>query len=169
MRNTRGFTLIELLIVTAIIAIFSGLAFPSFSSAIKSNSITSQSASSRRLLQLARSEAIKRGTSIVVATENSDWTGQWNVFSEAAPADQHYDAGRDTLIFSLTPTAEVIEIKSESAALTFLPNGMLSASNEQYIAFCDPSGQLPGILLGASKTGRIDTTAVPDAADTCSG
>lgn len=86
----EGFTLLELMVVIAIIAIFMGLAAPSFSSLITSTRLSSQTNELMADIRFARSEAAARGTRVVIcpntdggtscSTSASDWASGRLVF-----------------------------------------------------------------------------------------
>lgn len=61
-----GFTVIELLIVIAITSIATAFAVPAFLATIRANRLDSATTELRVALQLARSEAVKRATVVVV-------------------------------------------------------------------------------------------------------
>lgn len=82
-----GFSAIELLVTLAIVAIVAVVAAPSFSSMLLSTRTTSISNQLFGDLNLARSEAIKRNSRVLMciantgrtacATTGSDWSGGW--------------------------------------------------------------------------------------------
>ena len=67
--KSSGFTLVELMITLAIAGILVAVGIPSFNSTISSNRLTSYANELVTALNLARSEAVKRGMS-------SDSTGK---------------------------------------------------------------------------------------------
>jgi len=85
MHISRGFTLIELMVTIAVLAVVIAIAAPSFTSVIQSNRTTALHHEVLGALQLARSEAVKRRTDVIVCrTEDqadcdngTDWTAGW--------------------------------------------------------------------------------------------
>ena len=90
MGKITGFTLIELLITIVVVSILLAAGVPSLMEFIRNNRLTTQANSLVISIQLARSEAVKRGTGAVIcassdqATCSSDdnWTTGWIVFSD---------------------------------------------------------------------------------------
>jgi type IV fimbrial biogenesis protein FimT len=87
MRNNSikcsGFTLVELMITLAIAGILVGVGIPSFNSTISSSRLTSYANELVTALNLARSEAVKRGVQVTVSRKGStsaQWESGWNVF-----------------------------------------------------------------------------------------
>jgi len=93
-RALAGFTLIELIITLAIAAILLTLAAPSFQTMLAKNRVAGLTNELSASLQLARSEAIKRGKTITVCkcadptattlacdtTDSASWTSGWLVY-----------------------------------------------------------------------------------------
>ena len=87
-KRVRGITLIESLVVLAIVGFLARMAMPSFTSSINANRRATYANQLVEDLALARSEAIKRGTRVVVCTSstftactrNNDWASGWIVF-----------------------------------------------------------------------------------------
>ena len=71
MKKSYGFTLIELLVAIAIAAILIALAAPSFKQLIQSNSMSSTVNTFLADMRYTRSEAIRRGGSVVMCRSNA--------------------------------------------------------------------------------------------------
>jgi type IV fimbrial biogenesis protein FimT len=78
MKN-RGFTLIELMITLAVMAILLSWAVPSFQEIIRQNRLTTDTNDLVTALNLARSEAIKRGRTVTVTPSGGDWGAGWTI------------------------------------------------------------------------------------------
>lgn len=65
-RRPAGFTLIELMIAITVAAILLGIGIPSFQETIRRNRVTTQTNNVIGALAIARSEAVKRGTSVTL-------------------------------------------------------------------------------------------------------
>lgn len=99
-----GFTLIELLVTLAVVAVLVMVGIPSFADLIKNNRVSTQANALMRSLQLARSEAVKRGGQVTVcisadqatcaADNSSNWEQGWVVFVDNN-GDGVIDAGED--------------------------------------------------------------------------
>ncbi len=104
-KNT-GFTLLELMITLALVAILSTLAVPSFTSIIKNNRMVTQLNELNSALSTARSEAIKRGTTVTVCNSanltacSGSWiksNNGWIVFVDMNNDNVTTDAGEEIL------------------------------------------------------------------------
>ena len=97
--KSSGFTLIELMMTITIAAIVLGFAIPSFTESIRSNRLTTYANEMVTSLNLARSEAIKRGEQVVIRKTGTEWENGWQVFvdidrdSPASDANTFNDNG----------------------------------------------------------------------------
>jgi type IV fimbrial biogenesis protein FimT len=84
-RVSRGFTLIELLVTLAVAAVILALAAPSFSNLVAQNRITTQTNVLIGGLNLAKSEAVRRGYAVALRSlSNDNLFDGWQVFSNQA-------------------------------------------------------------------------------------
>jgi prepilin-type N-terminal cleavage/methylation domain-containing protein len=86
MRTLRGvhlgFTLIELMVTMALVAILAALAGPSIELLARRVRLDSDTERFQSALSYARSEAIKRSTTVSVVPSGSGFTGGWQVFTD---------------------------------------------------------------------------------------
>src|SRR6185312_180136 len=77
----HGFTVIELMITVLIAAILVGIALPSFRATIINSNVTQLTNALVHDLNLARSEAVRRGTLVAVISNSggNDWSSGWYV------------------------------------------------------------------------------------------
>ncbi|GGY79549.1 GspH/FimT family pseudopilin [Marinobacter zhanjiangensis] len=81
--RSSGFTMIELLITMAIMAIILGLVVPSFQGIIRSNQVTTEANAFMSAVQLARSEAVKRGNDVSLSADGAGFGDGWCVHTGA--------------------------------------------------------------------------------------
>ncbi|MFL1404004.1 GspH/FimT family pseudopilin [Marinobacter sp. M1N3S26] len=81
--RSSGFTMIELLVAMAVMAIILGLVVPSFQGIIRSNQVTTEANAFMSAVQLARSEAVKRGGVVSLSANGADFGEGWCVHTGA--------------------------------------------------------------------------------------
>jgi type IV fimbrial biogenesis protein FimT len=76
MKLCRGFTLLELMVAIVVLAILATVGVPSFRDLVQSNRATTQANELVTALNVARTEAVKRGRNVqvVVANESAGWS-----------------------------------------------------------------------------------------------
>jgi type IV fimbrial biogenesis protein FimT len=79
--SARGFTIVELMITVTVAAVLLALALPSFRETIVSSNVTETTNQLIGDLNLARSEAVRRGTLVAVISTSgtNNWSGGWRV------------------------------------------------------------------------------------------
>lgn len=82
-RPQSGFTLLELIITICIVAILGVLAAPSLREARVNATVNGSTNDLVTALNMARSEAVKRGRNVVVVAEGGTWTAGWSVQEQA--------------------------------------------------------------------------------------
>ena len=176
--KSSGFTLIELIVTIAIAAILIGVAVPSFMELIRDNQTATQSTRFIADLNLARSEAVKRGINVFVCkssdqatcTNGSNWESGWLVIADAdrdagfdAGPILHVNQGLDTN-FTLRPA-----VGNFSNWIRYDSNGAASgdgAGNDETFRLCRPdSDAAQSRRIDIVATGRVNltegTTACP--------
>jgi type IV fimbrial biogenesis protein FimT len=125
-RKPGGFTLPELMITLGIVAIVLSTAVPSISSTIKDNRLVTQLNSVVADIHLARSEAAKRDTRVILCrsampTASSPvcggdtriWTSGYLIFADDGNYSNNvYNAGTDTLLRIGRPAVSGIEVRT---------------------------------------------------------
>ncbi len=81
----HGFTLIELLITIIIAGVLLGIGVPSYQQFVRKNNITTNTNTLVSALNLARSEAIKRGVQVTLQRKGStanEWDSGWDIYTD---------------------------------------------------------------------------------------
>ena len=176
-RRHAGFTVVELLVVLLIVGIILGLGSPSFSDFRRNSRLTSAANDLLVVGQLARTEAIKRQTSVSICTSASP--------ADAEPAcggasfsgyitfvDIDGDCARsagEQVLRAEGPLDRTVIANANGSCISFGANGFARAdagggAPASHVLFCDPewgtdvqSGDLSaarGLLV--SQTGRME-------------
>jgi type IV fimbrial biogenesis protein FimT len=151
MKKLRGFTLIELMITLAVMAILITAALPSFNEFIKNNRLTTQANDFIAAMNLARSEAIKRGASINISSTSGDgnWSGGWRITDTGGNIIRITQAltGNSTL----TSTNGVAQFQYRADGLINTPDTL---------SLCDDRGGETGRTITINTVGRASVTTL---------
>jgi type IV fimbrial biogenesis protein FimT len=159
-----GFTLIELMVTLSIATIVMVMAIPSFSTSIKNNRLTTQVNQFVTGINLARSEAIRRGMNVTLCKSSDGGscvtTGNWSqgfiVFTDQ-DSNGTYTSSTETLlkIFGSAPTQiSVTGNTAVASAISYKSNGMTSNGT---LTFCDDrSGAFGKKIVVNNGRPRID-------------
>ncbi len=155
-----GFTLIELLITISIVAILFGLAIPSFTE-MRQNSIRRTALNDYwHAIFLARNEAIKRNSVVVLCKsidgqtcQNTDeeWSAGWIVFDNLDHDEPAQRDSNEPVLHNYNPTRG-ISIRSNRDNFSFRPFAQGAVNGT--IVFCDSRGSSAARAIIISHTGR---------------
>ncbi|MEW5755178.1 MAG: GspH/FimT family pseudopilin [Pseudomonadota bacterium] len=177
MKRTSGFTLIELIVTLAIAAILLAIAIPALGSLIRDASMTTTVNDFVTSINLARSEAVKRGRRVTMCesrppytecTKTKDWSQGWLIFEDTSNVGTRQD---DEAIIHIHPgiaTRITISGKPNIAHyISYSGKGIAQLPNRVYhagsIEFCD------GHDNAKSKTIKINFLGRPRTLDGAAG
>lgn len=161
MGRISGLTLIELIVVIAVVAILTSVAVPNLRQFIQNSRTTASANQLVTAINLARSEAIKRGTearvcasSDLTTCNSSDWTDGWIVDTGAG--------GEVVRVWDGLPgSANVTENNSEDRLL-FDARGSANDPRDFKLWFDDCRGDLQrDIEINAAGRPAIERRACP--------
>ncbi|WP_419536157.1 GspH/FimT family pseudopilin [Endozoicomonas sp.] len=116
LEKSGGFTLVELIITLAVLGILSAIAYPSLTQSIANNQVRSQAEEIQSILAFARSEAITRGTDVVISPDNG-WAGSNGTVT-----------ANGTIILQLPPLSGSA-ITSTATQFSFDARGLFTGAN----------------------------------------
>ena len=171
-RKNSGFTLIELMVTIALTAIILTQAVPSFNALVQNNRLISEKNEFISALNLARSEALKRGVRVTVCASDDQttcntnkWEKGWIIFSDRN-ANVALDAGtgvclatEDCLIRVSTGLSDGNTLAARKSGATagtgflqFTPRGAVDAAAT--FTFCDRRGEEHARATNINTLGR---------------
>lgn len=173
-----GFTLIELMVTVAVAAILLSIALPSYQTFVLNGRMAAQSNDFLKALQLARSEAVKRGTLVSVCKSANNatcapggtWAQGWIVFVDGGVAGTV--DGADVLIRvfpALSGNSTLVGSANVADFVSYQPSGAtsLAAGANGVVSLCPPSpapATVAGRDIQISASGRARVQNPPAAA-----
>jgi type IV fimbrial biogenesis protein FimT len=128
MNKAGGLTLLELMMTLAVAAILLTIGAPGYHSVIQNNRAATQINSLVSALNLARSEAVKRGSRVSICASSNqtscsgspDWATGWIVFTDNSGVDGSLDAGDSLLRVADALTGSTALVVTSDADDSFL-------------------------------------------------
>ena len=173
LKPQQGFTLIELLTTLIVASILLAIAVPSYQQFIRKNHTVTQTNNLVASLNLARSEAIKRGIQVTIHRKGSTsqvWDAGWDIFTDingdgilTDDADANLcEAGEDCLLktYSSLPNGYTLRTGANyDDWLGYLPSGLSTSSgvlaNDTFRVCAD------NVDTAKSKSIRINASGRP--------
>jgi type IV fimbrial biogenesis protein FimT len=141
-RRDRGLTLVELMVTMAAAIILLAVGMPLFTGVVANNRAAAQANALVTALNLARSEAVGRGTTVSLrhadtdadsdADTTADWEDGWQVFVDE-DADGQVDVGADEVLRVWPPLSTKAALTlSDGDAVTFGFNGASTGAQVEF-------------------------------------
>jgi type IV fimbrial biogenesis protein FimT len=178
-RRERGFTLIELMVTISVLGVLLAIAAPSFTRLIAANKMATQTNEFVGAMNLARSEAVRRGVAVSVRSNAStlNFASGWKVFTDALLAGTPATpatANDGTIVRENSIGTGSIYVKrvtrsgsagsytyadstaSDNMYLTFNGRGANNASAAAFFKICDTNNtSVKGRVVQVSVVGKI--------------
>ena len=148
----HGFTLIELMVVVALVAIIASFAVPSFQTMIANSRLASSTNDLVGVLNFARTEAVKRGRTVMVSpTTGSDWANGVSVWMDAGAMNGTMEAAEELRRASSVPGD--VSVTASVTSFSFTGGGL--GSTAVTIDVCDGRSGESGSQISVTLGGRI--------------
>jgi type IV fimbrial biogenesis protein FimT len=179
-RPAHGFTLVETMAVVAVIAVLAAIAAPSITAMMKSVKLSSASNVFLAGLHLARGEAIKRNSRVVLCksadgaacTPDGGWEQGWIIFHDAN--NNGVRDGAEKLVQREYPLSASLRLTGNSNVaryVSFAPTGATKLVGGGFqagtLTLCNQSAQSSEarqIVLNAVGRPRVHKASVPSCA-----
>jgi len=165
-----GISIVELVVSLAVVAILATTGVPAFSSFVQSNRLNESSFDMLATINLARTEAVKRRTRVLLCRSAdptlptpscggsaNTWTTGWLVFA-SGDSNSTYEAGTDTLLgIGLIDSSNVTVITNGTSNnnLEYNSDGTTNESGgTARFALCDQRGGAQGRQINIPPHGR---------------
>jgi type IV fimbrial biogenesis protein FimT len=163
--TNTGFTLLKLMVTVSIAAILLAVGVPSYVTFIDNNRVTSQANDMLYSVNMARSEAIKRGTEVrLVSVAGSDWSAGWNLVADTNN-DSDFDDPADILMQweALNGDGSLAIAATNSPTdtyMAFTSRGGLSPSNASFIFTLEPGDcdAIDSRIISLQPSGRASVS-----------
>ena len=147
MKKISGFTMMEAMIVVALMAIVTVYAIPSMTDIIKNNRLAMRTNDFVGAMQIARSEAIKRGETIrVKSVTNGTWKDGWEVVTIGLPV---------VTIKQYEPLPATITMNSTFTVYNYSATGLID--NGDTLTLCDDRTGEIGRSIRITSSGNISS------------
>lgn len=160
--SPRGFTVIELMVVVAIMAVLAGIGGPSMLNMVRTSKVRGAASDLYGDMLMARSEAIKRRTTITLAATSSAWSNGWTVKAGSTTLSTRSALPSDMAVQINVPAA------STPTSITYGSNGRVTSTVPTIIFYsADTRVQARCVSVDAAGLPRMRTDTDYTASDGC--
>lgn len=161
MKRSSGFSLIELMVTLVVLAILLGIAAPNFTDLVRNN--RSQAAANELVsaLNLARAEAIKRGSRVSMCPSTNGtscsgtaWQNGWIVFVDTAASDLANAATVGTILSRRTALPEGATATGTATFIRYSSQGFAPVRSNLTVQVNSCTG-INARVISLSASGRI--------------
>lgn len=164
--STKGYTLMELMVTVAIAGIIMAIAAPSYRLYVQNQRSVNLANDFVSALQIARSEAIKRGVPVSVCPASddaldecaggNDWTNGWLVFEDADGNGELADDSDRIKVHEALNNGD--EITGDNTVVTYAAAGFLNAGQGEYTTTAEGCEGNHARLISITGAGRVSVS-----------
>ena len=164
MHTQRGFTLVELLVTLSIIGMLTFYAIPSLYHFYANNKLWLYTQKFTQTLTLARSEAIKRNSEVLICpiehtkqcASGNNWNKRWMIFVDNNK-NRKWEKEEPVLRRTHFDDSPISIRSTRKSRIIYFSNGKSAGSNASFI-FCDGRGADYAKAVILSNSGRFRVT-----------
>ncbi|MGY1459551.1 MULTISPECIES: GspH/FimT family pseudopilin [unclassified Luteimonas] len=136
-----GFTLVELMVTLAVVGILAAVAVPAMTSMINGSRLTGNASELTASLQLARSEALRRSSSVTICGTSDGTTcgGDWSRWIVTGTENV---TGATVVVQDAGVTSDSVQVDGPVNGLVFRSSGLLAPNpvpNQNRLTVCVPT------------------------------
>jgi type IV fimbrial biogenesis protein FimT len=153
----RGFTLVDALVTTGVVGVLAGFALPAFSNLAQSDRSVSQLNSLVVSLNYARTEAVKRNSSLTVcpSANGTNCSGEANWSDGWVVVDSNSEGGAPLMRMPALTGNSTLSVSGSTSSLTFDSTGRVVPMRRTTMTICDARGAAHAREIEVGATGHL--------------
>jgi type IV fimbrial biogenesis protein FimT len=143
--HSCGFTLVELMIALAVAIVLITLAVPSFRELMMSNNVTQTSNGLLTDLNLARSEAVNRGTLVAVISKSgtSNWSSGWSIVVDSVYKNDGTFSDASDVVLGTSSGVDTASNYKVTTKVSALAGGSGISASDDRVIFTSSGSMIP--------------------------
>lgn len=161
-RPAPGLTLVELVVTLAVVVVMAAMAVPSMSDFLENHQVAATKTAMSGAVSLARSEAVKRGRSVILQPLGDGPSGNEYVNGWEVVVDEDGNGSADSNEARVRRSAQVQDKLRTGGprSVVFLASGAVAGNQAQVFTLCRQSGSSSGYRLTVSPSGVADVAVI---------